>query len=206
MAQMGTKKTRRSGAPTPPPRTSGGAPPWVLIGGVAAVAVFAALVLYPGSSRETPDQSADAATVEPVERPPAPVATRPASPRPPADAQFPPLSLVPNLIPRTPEVITAAYEFAARNPDVLEFVPCFCGCETAGHSANANCFVSSRHPDGTVQEWDTHGMSCIVCVDVARSAQQLHASGASVRDIRAAVEAQYANAPRMTPTPAPPAE
>ena len=202
---MGSRKTRRHTGATPNPRSSGGGPPWVLIGGVATVVVIAALVLYPSSSPDTADPSADT-TAEAVERPPAPIASQPASPRPPANAQFPPLPLVPNLIPRSPEVISAAYEFAARNPDILEYVPCFCGCETAGHSANANCFVSSRHADGTVREWDTHGMSCIVCVDVARSAEQLHVSGASVRDIRTAIEAQYDTAPRMTPTPAPPAD
>ena len=177
----------------------------MLIGGVAVVALVAAIALSPSSTPDSVDPETET-TAQAVERPPAPVASTPGSPRPPADAQFPPLPLVPNLIPRSPEVITAAYEFAARNPDVLEYVPCFCGCETAGHSANANCFVSTREADGTVREWDTHGMSCIVCVDVARSAEQLHASGASVRDIRTAIEAQYETAPRMTPTPAPPAD
>ena len=202
---MGSKQTRRQAGSTPAPRSARTGPPWVLIGGLASLVVAAALVLYPTTTPDTDSPSADTAP-EVVERPPAPVATRPASPQPPADAQFPPLPVVPDRMPRSPEVINAAYEFAARHPEVLEYVPCFCGCETAGHSGNADCFVSSRDADGSVREWDTHGMSCPICVDVATSAQQLHASGASISDIRTAVEAKYETSPRMTPTPAPPAE
>ena len=103
--------------------------------------------------------------------------------------------------------MTAAYEFAARNPDVLEYVPCFCGCDSAGHTGNADCFVASRNADGSVSSWEPHGMACIVCIDVARDAMQLHASGGSVSDIRSAIEAKYLpSATRQTPTPAPPSQ
>jgi len=56
-----------------------------------------------------------------------------------------------------------------------------------------------------VLEWDQHGVDCAVCIDVATRSRQLHASGASVRDIRATVEREYKPlSPRMTPTPPPP--
>ena len=109
------------------------------------------------------------------------------------------------MVPRAPEVVRDAYIFAAQRPDILEYVPCFCGCETAGHTRNADCFVASRNEDGAVREWDTHGMACTICVDVARDAMQLSASGASTDDIRTAVESKYAAYPRQTPTPSPPA-
>ena len=35
-------------------------------------------------------------------------------------------------------------------------------------------------PKGNVLEWDTHGFGCTICVDVAREAMQLYASGADV--------------------------
>lgn len=185
---------------------------------MAAVAAFA---LYPSSGGgEAPAppvaQAAEAAPVpepEPLASPASaepgvpevsPIAAAQASPVPSADAPLPPLPLVPNMVPRAPDVVRDAYIFAAQNPDVLEFVPCFCGCETAGHKANADCFVQSRNPDGSVRSWDTHGMACTVCIDVARLSMQLRASGASVRDVRAAVEATYAQSPRQTPTPTPP--
>lgn len=203
-AKSTNRPARREDAPSP---AGSGGPPWVLIVGMVAVAAIAAVLLYPRGSTlplESAAAQVQAEADEPpdVERPI--VETRPSSPKPPPDAEHPPLPLVPNLIPRSPEVISEAYAFAAENPDILEYVPCFCGCETAGHTGNASCFVQERNPDGTVREWDRHGMSCMVCVDVARFAQQLHASGASVRDIRTAVESQYASSPRMTPTPAPP--
>ncbi len=138
------------------------------------------------------------------ERPAPPQAGEP-TPIPPADVALPPLPLVQNLVPRSPQVIRDAYIFAAQNPHVLEYVPCFCGCETRGHKRNADCFVQSRNPDGSVREWDTHGMACLVCIDVARDAMQMRASGARVDDIRNAVESKYAAYERQTPTPHPPA-
>ena len=206
---MGSKKKTRQGAAVQDTRTGGG-PPWVLIAGVVAVAAVAAFVLYPSSSpvpEPIPDlASAETDAPEPEQRPDTPVVpTKAASPKPPPGAPLPALPLVTNLVPRPPEVIRGAYVFVANNPDVCEYIPCFCGCETAGHSANADCFVGSRNADGSVRDWDTHGMACIICVDVAQQTQQLHASGASVRDIRTAVEAQYSSSPRQTPTPAPPA-
>jgi Protein of unknown function with PCYCGC motif len=41
-----------------------------------------------------------------------------------------------------------------------------------------------------------------VCLDVARDAMQMHSNGASVKNIRAAIEAKYRSSyPSMTPTP-----
>src|SRR5262247_2475131 len=34
------------------------------------------------------------------------------------------------------DVIRASYEFAARHPEVLNYIPCFCGCERAGHKGS----------------------------------------------------------------------
>ena len=98
--------------------------------------------------------------------------------------------------------------FAAEHPEVLTYVPCFCGCERSGHRGNEDCFVKSRAANGDVSQWEPHGMECNVCVDVATQAKQMYSSGASVRDIRAAVEQKWASqAAEMhthTPTPQPP--
>ncbi len=195
-----------------------GGPPWVLIGGVLAVAALSVFVLYPGWVSETQDTIAEADHGAPAqaavpEQPAAPASsvaeTVPAAAveftTPDPDAPQPPLPFIPNMVPRPAELIAEVYEFAGRRPDILEFVPCFCGCETAGHRANSHCFVQSRNTDGTVEAWEPHGMGCAVCIDVARDSMQMHASGATVRDIRAAIESKYASRfPRMTPTPSPP--
>jgi hypothetical protein len=57
---------------------------------------------------------------------------------------------------RPPDVVTAVYEFAARHPEVLRYVPCFCGCERSGHRDNEDCFIKGRTADGQVA-WDPHG-------------------------------------------------
>ena len=221
---MGSKKIERETQALDSPGRAGN-PPWVLLGGMLIVAALAAVALYPTSASEpnasiaeaesTPAPAATTADSEaatparlasattPAE--PEPQAAVASSPRPAPDAPMPPLPLIPSGMPRPPEVISEAFRFAARNPDILEFVPCFCGCETAGHRSNAHCFVRSRNPDGSVKEWETHGMGCAICLDVARDSMQLRASGASVRDVRSAIETKYASRfPRMTPTPEPP--
>ena len=196
----------------------------MLIGGVVVVAVGVAFALYPAPqpapeppvAAEQPVASEQQTeTAPPEEESPAPqdtaeasppVPTRPPTPKPPPGALLPALPLVTNLVPRPPEVIRGAYSFVARNPEVSEYIPCFCGCETAGHTANADCFVAARNTDGTVRDWDRHGMACIICVDVAQQSRQLRASGASVRDIRSVVDDHYASSPSKTPTPTPPAQ
>jgi hypothetical protein len=110
--------------------------------------------------------------------------------------------------PRSASVVTAAYQFAAEHPEILSYVPCFCGCQRAGHQGNADCFVKSRADNGDVIAWDEHGVDCAVCLDVATRSRQMYSSGASVRDIRAAIDkefgALYPTGEKMR-TPSPPA-
>lgn len=61
--------------------------------------------------------------------------------------------------PRSVETVRAVYEFAASHPEVLDYVPCFCGCESAGHQSNTHCFVGARNSTGTVTQWDYHGLT-----------------------------------------------
>ncbi len=105
-------------------------------------------------------------------------------------------------------VVRAAYQFAARHPEVMNYMPCFCGCERAGHKGNHDCFVSKR--DGaTVQAWEPHGLVCEICLLVAQQAEQMHNTGASLTAIRQALEAKYATIVyergHHTKTPMPPA-
>ena len=106
---------------------------------------------------------------------------------------------------RPPEVVKAAYKFAAEHPEVLSYVPCFCGCEHQGHRGNEDCFVKARDINGDVVQWEDHGMECAVCLDVATRSLQMYTSGASVTDIRAAIEKEFTPlTTNHTPTPEPP--
>jgi hypothetical protein len=104
---------------------------------------------------------------------------------------------------RAPEVVRAAYLFAAHHPEVLRYMPCFCGCERGGHRGNDDCFVSARDAAGKPTQWEPHGMVCEVCLDVATTAMQMHNSGASLTTIREAIEKAHSAAPYHTPTPMP---
>ena len=122
-------------------------------------------------------------------------------------AHLPPIPFQAYAPPRPPDVVRAAYLFAAEHPEILSYVPCFCGCERGGHKGNEDCFVARRDAAGDVVEWEPHGLDCAVCLDVAQYAQQLHASGAPIGDIRNAVEKRWAGAAAHgthTPTPLPP--
>jgi Protein of unknown function with PCYCGC motif len=119
---------------------------------------------------------------------------------------MPPLPFRGYAPPRPPEVVAAAIQLAPQHPEGLSDVPCFCGCQNGGHKGNHDCFVRSRATNGDVIEWEEHGVECAVCIDVATRSRQMYASGASVSDIRAAVEKEFSpNFPSMTPTPTPPA-
>jgi hypothetical protein len=107
---------------------------------------------------------------------------------------------------RPMEIVRATYDFAAQHPEVLKFVPCYCGCGSEGHANNESCFIARRDARGNVVEWDTHGYGCTICVDVAREAMQLYSSGADVSSNRAAIEKKWtpSHPGTKTPTPFPP--
>lgn len=50
---------------------------------------------------------------------------------------------------------TKAYELAAKIPNVLNQMPCYCYCERIGHNSLHSCFES------------THGAHCAVCMKEA---------------------------------------
>jgi len=107
---------------------------------------------------------------------------------------------------RPMEILRDAHTFTGDHPEVSSYVPCYCGCGNAGHKNNADCFVKARDPQGRVTEWDPHGVSCAVCIDIAVDSMKMRNSGASVTAIRKKVQGDYrAQFPSSeTPTPAPP--
>ena len=117
---------------------------------------------------------------------------------------LPALPPVPYAPSRPMAIVQQVYEFAARHPEVLQHVPCYCGCERVGHNGNHDCFVKKRAANGTITEWDTHGIGCAVCLDVGRDAMSLFNAGQSVQQIRTSIDRKYASHfPSSTPTPRP---
>jgi len=201
---MGRKSAAKSQHPSsttgaPPPSEPGRSSTPLLATGIVLVLAIAGLVAYTRSSAPAPAAEVAQAAPPAVVDPPAAAKL---GPRP--QAALPPLPFQAYAPPRPMETVKAVYRFAAEHPEVLSYVPCFCGCERGGHKGNDDCFVKSRNAQGDVTEWEPHGLDCAVCLDVANEAMQMTRSGASVRDIRAAIEAKW-NRPGSghTPTPMP---
>ena len=52
--------------------------------------------------------------------------------------------------------VRVIYAFAARHPEVLQYAPCYCGCESGGHQSVRDCFVKG-HDAGGKPQWDGMG-------------------------------------------------
>ena len=86
--------------------------------------------------------------------------------------------------------IRAAYAFAARRPDVLQSIPCFCGCKRQGHENNEACYVKSRSSAG-VPRWTDHGITCGICIDITRVAIVMTVDKQPIDAIRVAIGTKY---------------
>ena len=169
MASKQRRKLPRQRPPAPPavePRSNGGR--WALIALAVVAAAGAGAFDLSGGDRAAvaPEQAGEASTAPESATAAAGTAASPAAS---AAPQFtseeleglpmPPLPYVPQTA-GPADLMRQAYVFAARNPDVLDYVPCYCGCgQTDGHVGNTDCFVESRAPNGAVTEWDVHGMT-----------------------------------------------
>ena len=175
--------------------------PFTFLLGLAGLGLITTVVV---AANQTTPQRTPAAATKPA--PKSATAPKPAAKAPMVKYSVPPLPSVGFAAVRPMDIVRATYDFAAQHPEVLKFVPCYCGCGAQGHKANESCFVARRDAKGNVLEWDTHGFGCTICIDVAREAMQLYSSGADVVSIRAAIEKKWTpgNAAGKTPTPFPP--
>jgi hypothetical protein len=48
----------------------------------------------------------------------------------------------------------ALYRFAKAERDVLQWMPCACGCARFGHTSNRSCYIKSESGDQTT--WTSH--------------------------------------------------
>jgi hypothetical protein len=81
----------------------------------------------------------------------------PAASSPPGNTlELAPASALPGEIRRLPRDVQEAYRFALANPDILDKIPCYCGCNQIGHLNNRMCYVRSETAGGGVL-FDSHG-------------------------------------------------
>ncbi|MGM7635287.1 PCYCGC motif-containing (lipo)protein [Bacillus sp. Hm123] len=108
---------------------------------------------------------------------------------------------IPNFLQDKDDQMKTIYLAAAENPEVLESMPCYCGCgDSAGHKSNLNCFVADINEEKVV--WDDHGTRCGVCLEIAAESVLMHKEGKSLKEIRDYIDNKY-NEGYAEPTPTP---
>ena len=101
-----------------------------------------------------------------------------------------PMDQLPAEVQAAPMSVRTAYQFAAANPDVMQQLPCYCGCGGIGHESNYDCYVAEVTSDGVIR-FDGHALGCSICVDITQDAMRLLKEGKSAPEIRSYVDATY---------------
>ena len=117
------------------------------------------------------------------------------------------LAFVPNLLPEKDPIpanvtgdLRVAYAFAMTEEgnDLLEQMPCYCGCKYVGHMHTRDCFWTDEG------DWDKHGVRCMICVEIAMNTKLMHEDGKDVCEIREKIDSHYERvAEHATETPMP---
>ncbi|MBS4174731.1 PCYCGC motif-containing (lipo)protein [Bacillus sp. FJAT-49736] len=100
------------------------------------------------------------------------------------------------------DTIKSIYQASASSRELLEKIPCFCGCgDSVGHKNNYDCFVHENKKNGEVV-WDSHGVNCDVCLEIAAQSITDYHNGKSIKEIRNDIDQKYKEG-YATPTPTP---
>ncbi len=82
--------------------------------------------------------------------------------------------------------------------ELLEQVPCYCGCKFEGHKHTRHCFWKDNG------NFDKHGITCSVCFDIAKKTKEMHEQGKDICEIRKEIDEFYEpNKQLGTETPMP---
>jgi len=100
-------------------------------------------------------------------------------------------SQLPEEMKAAPLNVREAYQFALANPELLDQVPCYCGCDAIGHTSNLDCFVDEIGVDGSAA-FDSHALGCSICIDITQDVMRMLKNGNSVAQIRTAIDQTYA--------------
>ena len=97
-----------------------------------------------------------------------------------------------------------AYAYALYYPQIVQWMPCYCGCGGMGHRSNLDCYYKPAVP-GQPTAFEEHASYCDICVKTTLLTKQLVSEGKSLREIRAAVDRTFGGSAPGTPTELPPA-
>ncbi|ANB56815.1 hypothetical protein GFC29_1180 [Anoxybacillus sp. B7M1] len=98
---------------------------------------------------------------------------------------------LPNFLNSYDENMAVLYQQTAKHRELLESIPCYCGCgQSAGHKNNYDCFVYENKKDGTIV-WDNHATKCGVCLEIADESITAYKQGKSISEIRSMIDEKY---------------
>ncbi|MDE5414980.1 PCYCGC motif-containing (lipo)protein [Alkalihalobacterium chitinilyticum] len=111
---------------------------------------------------------------------------------------------LPNFLEHYHSNIIDIYERVPYYQDLLEHIPCYCGCaDYVSHRHTYDCFVHEHFENGNVQ-WDDHGARCGVCLEIAHYSMKYYDEGVSPLQIRQIIDEMYKEGfPEPTDTPMP---
>jgi len=141
----------------PPPEAKRSFPQLLILAILAVAAAVAVFAFVRTGSDSNANGAAAQSAADQTKAAEAPVPAVALKPHP--QASLPPLPFSPAPPARPAEVVREVYKFAAEHPEVLSYVPCYCGCEHMGHRGNEDCFVTERDANGDVTKWEPHGMT-----------------------------------------------
>jgi hypothetical protein len=97
-----------------------------------------------------------------------------------------------------------AYAYAMSSSNVIDWMPCYCGCGAMGHRSNLDCYFKPGMPNGQIV-FEEHASFCDICVKTTLMAKTMVAEGKTLGEIRAAVDQSFGGSVPGTPTELPPA-
>lgn len=100
-----------------------------------------------------------------------------------------PSDQLPTEVQTAPRAVREAYQFAAANPEILQQIPCYCGCKDI-HPSNYACYVSQVDSNGALV-FDRHALNCSICVAITGDVIRLLRKGKSLAEIKSYIEATY---------------
>jgi len=104
---------------------------------------------------------------------------------------------------RTNAATEEAYAFALEHPQMIQWMPCYCGCEAMDHGSNLDCYYKPGQP-GDRAVFEEHASFCDICVDITLKTKQLDAEGKSLREIRQIIDQTFGGSSPGTNTAQPP--
>ncbi len=110
---------------------------------------------------------------------------------------------LPSFLDEKPEDMQLLYTAVGQSQELLEQIPCYCGCgDSVGHRNNYDCFIHENQESGAVV-WDDHATKCAACLEIAAQSIIDYQDGKSIKEIRDDIDAAYEEGyAEPTPTPA----